>query len=178
LIVLWLQAPCRIHAGELFGSAADHLRLTEYDDVHPIVKIQAARIFEDHERFGFFRLGLAPFAVIQSVQIQIESADRLTNALASLNSWKLSSGELRRLEIRDLEISLFGEKQPRLHAATARPNTTGALELSKVSLTGGPTISISKATLQMTGPAAGRLRWRDGAKEAECPVLKPTENQH
>ena len=177
LIVLWMQAPGQIHAGGLFGSAAEHVTLTEYDDVQPVCKIQAARIFVDHEKWGFFRLGLVPLAVVQSAHVQIASADRLTNALASLNSWKLSSGGLRRLEIRDLEISLFGDKTPRLRAATARPNASGALDLSKVSLTGGPTVSISKATLQMIGPDAGRLRWRDGDKEAELSVFKPSENQ-
>ena len=180
LIVLWMQSPAPIHAGELAGTTAEHLRLTEYDDAQPIIKIQAARIFEDHERFGFFRLGLAPLAVLQSVQIQTASANRLTNALASLNAWRCAARDLRRLEIRDLEISLFGEKEPRLRAATARPNAAGALELSKVSLAGGPTLPIPKATLPMTGPTAGRLRWREGAieKEADFLALRPSENPH
>lgn len=176
IVVLWMLTPCGLRAGDLFSSAADHLRVTEYDGVQPIVKIQAARVYEDHELFGFFRLSLAPLAVAQSVRIQLESANRLTNVLASLNAWSLSSGELRRLEIRDLEISLFGDQEPRLRAASARPNASGSLELSKVWLTGGPTVSISRATLQMTGPNAGRLRWRNGAQETEFSILKPSEN--
>jgi len=172
-IVLWMQSPGRVHAGGLFGQAAEHLTLTEYDDVQPIVKIQAARIFVDHEKYGFFRLGLVPLAVVQGVHVQLESAGRLTNALACLNSWNLSARNLRRLEVRDLELSLLGEPEPRLRAATARANAAGAWELSHVSLPDGLAGSISKATLQMTGPAAGRLRWRDGEKEAELFILKP-----
>ena len=148
--------------------------MTEYDDVQPIVKIQAARIFVDHEKCGFFRLGLVPLAVVQGVRVQLESAGRLTNALASLNSWNLATRNLRRLEIRDLEISMLGEKEPRLRAATARANAAGVLELLHVSLPGRPAGSFSKATLQMTGPAAGRLRWRDGEKDAELFILNPS----
>lgn len=155
------------------GPSVEHVRLTEYDDVQPIVKIQAARIFVDHEKYGFFRLGLVPLAVVQSVRIQAESAGWLTNALASLNSWNLATRSLRRLEVRDLEISLFGEPEPRLRAATARVNAAGDLELSNMSLPGRLAGSISKATLQMTGSAAGRLRWHDGEKEAELFILKP-----
>ncbi len=172
-IILWMQSSGRVRAGELFGPSVEHVRLTEYDDVQPIVKIQAARIFVDHEKYGFFRLGLVPLAVVQSVRIQLESAGRLTNALASLNSWNLATRSLRRLEVRDLEISLFGEPEPRLRAATARVNAAGDLELSNMSLPGRLAGSISKATLQMTGSAAGRLRWHDGEKEAELFILKP-----
>jgi len=173
-LVLWLPSPGRILAGELFAPSADHLTLTEYDDVRPIVKIQAARVFLDHERIGFFRLGLVPLAVVQGAQVQLESADRLTNALASMNSWNLGSRSLRRMEIRELELSLLGEPEPRLRAATARANAAGALELSKVSLPGRPAGSIAKATLQLTGPAAGCLRWNDGDKMTELFVLKPS----
>jgi hypothetical protein len=84
---------------------------------------------------------------------------------------------LRRWEVRDLKISLFGEKEPRLRAATARATAAGALELRHVSLRGRAAGALSKATLQMTGPAAGRLRWHDGDKEAELFILSPSTTQ-
>ena len=175
LVILWLQAPGGIQAGDSFGSAAENLSLTEYDDVQPILKIHAARMFVGHEKYGFFRFGLAPLAVIQGARIQLDSACRLTNALVNLNSWKPVAGGLRHLEIRELEISLFGEQAPRLRAATARPSGAGALELSQVALAGEPGVAIPKATLEMCGPTAGRLHWRDGAREAGCFFLQSSE---
>jgi hypothetical protein len=175
MIVLCALTPHLARAGGLFTPSAENMTLTEYDDVTPIVEVHAARVFIDHEKYGFFRLGLAPLAVIQGVRVQVASASRLTNALANLSSWGPAEGNLRHLEVRDLEISLFGEKEPRLRAGTARPNPSGALELSHVSFAGGPPAAISKASLQMTGPAAGTLRWRDGQVENELLILKPPE---
>jgi hypothetical protein len=171
-LLLWLHAPPLVLAGELSGFGAEQVTLTQYDDAQLLVKIHATRVFLDHEKYGFFRFGLAPLAVVQGTQVQIESASRLTNALAGLNAWKLSSDGPRRLEIRDLEISLLGQKEPRLRAATARPAAAGVLELTQVALPGSSPATLPKATLQMTGPAAGRLRWRDGQKEAELFVFK------
>jgi hypothetical protein len=86
-LFLWMQTPGWLHAGGFLLQAAEGVSSVEYnDDVKPIVKIQAARIYLDHEKYGFFRLGLAPLAVVQSAQIQIESAAGLTNALANLNA--------------------------------------------------------------------------------------------
>lgn len=175
LFILLAQAPGRLVAGGIFGTSAENLSLTAFDDNQPIVKVRAARIFVDHEKFGFFRVGLAPLAVIQGVRVEIESAGRLTNALDALNSWNDSSGSRRHLEFRDLEISLLGESESRLHAATARVNASGALELFQVVAAGGPPLPIARATLEVTGPTAGSLRWRDGQQDRELFVLKPSE---
>ena len=175
LTVLGTQWPAYVPARDIFVDSAENVTLTEYGDVEPIFKVHAARFFLDHEKLGFFRLGLAPIEVAQGVQLQIESAGRLSNALAKLSSWNLSAFKARRWEIRDLAISLFGEKEPRLRATTARAGASGAWVLSQVSVTGGPPGLISKATLQTTGPAAGRLCWNGANQEHEFFVLNPSE---
>jgi len=175
LLVLLAQAQSQAHAGGPFGASADDVTLTEYDDVQPIAKIHIGRVFIDHEKYGFFRFGLAPLAVGQGVQLRIQSARCLTNALASLNSWNHSSGNLRRLELRDLEISLFGDTEPRLRAATARASSGDTWDLGHASVGGAAPAVISKATLQISGPQAGHLRWHDGNQEHDLFLLKPSE---
>lgn len=159
----------------MFGASAENATLTEYDGAQVVAKVHATRVFVDHEKWGFLRVGLLPLAVVQGVQIQIQSAGLLTNALSDLNSLNLSSANLRHLEIRDLQISVLGENEPRLRAARARIGSSGALELSNVSMVGsnGGPIFLAKATLQISGSAAGSLRWHDGEKATEFLVLKP-----
>jgi hypothetical protein len=177
---LWLQEPGRLHAEGIFGVPPNDTTLTEYDGLQLISRVHADRFFVDHQRWGFFRLGLFPIAVVEGVEIQVRSASCLTNALADLNSWHPSSAGARRLELRNLEISLLGEKEPRLHAAIARVGQGGALELSNVSVAvaDGTPVSLAKATLQISGSDSGRLRWRDGGSGGEFFVFKTLENQN
>jgi hypothetical protein len=153
--------------------------LSEYDGVHLIARVHTTRAFIDHEKWGFFRLGLLPVPVVEGVQVQIQSAGCLTNVLSDLNSWNASSGVSRRLELRNLDISILDEKEPRLHAAIARVGRSGSLELSNVAVgrDGGVPVSIPKATLQISGPASGCLRWNDSGKEVELFVFKPLKTQ-
>jgi hypothetical protein len=80
------------------------------------------------------------------------------------------------LELRNLEIKLFGEKQPRLHAVTACVGQNDTVELSTLSVFGiaGQQASISKATLQIAGSSAGWLHWNFDGRSQELFVFKPT----
>jgi len=179
-ILIGTQVPNCAHAGGIIGASLNDASVSEYDGLQLIARVHTTRAFVDHEKWGFFRLGLLPIPVIEGVQVQILSARCLTNVLSDLNSsWNSSSGDLRRLEFRNIEISLLGEKEPRLHATVARVGRSGVLELSNVSvsLDGGGPVSIPKATLQISGPASGCLSWNAGGKGVELSVFKPLENQ-
>jgi hypothetical protein len=133
-------------------------------------------MFIDYERHGFFRIGLLPIPVVENVQIQIQSADCLTNALFGLHSWSQPSIGASRLELRNLEIKMFGEKEPRLSAASARVGQDGVLELSAVSVFNatGQQTSIPKAALQAAGSSAGWLRWNSDGHPQEIFLFKST----
>jgi hypothetical protein len=148
----------------------------DYNGLAPVTKVHAARMFVDYERRGFFRIGLLPMLVAENVQIQIQSADYLTNALLALHSWNQYSAGLRRLELRNLEIKLFGKKQPRLCAASAQIEKDGVLELSTASMfsTTGQQTSIPKATLQVAGSSAGWLRWNVDGQPQDTFLFKST----
>lgn len=179
-MALWVQAPDHAQAEGIIGAPPNDTTLTEYDGLQLISRVHAARAFVDHEKWGFFRLGIFPIAVVEGVQVQILSAGCLTNALSDLNAWHPSASAVRRLEFRNLEISLLNEKEPRLRAAVARISPSGALELSNVSLAGdgGGPVSISKATLQISGPDSGRLNWHAAGKDDERFLFKPSDNQN
>ena len=145
----------------------------------PLAIVRAGQIYVDYERRGFFRIGLLPIPVAENVQIQIQSADCLTNALLALGSWDQSSVGVKRLELRNLEIRLFGEEHPRLSAANARAGPDGSLELTKVSLftaTGQPT-SIPKATLQVGGSSVGWLHWNIDGQPQDAFLFSSTSNK-
>lgn len=170
-----------LNAVELVGASANDVTSSEYNskDLSLVAQVHAAHLFTDYERRGFFRIGLLPIPVAENVQIQIRSADFLTNALLGLHFWNQPSVGVRRLELRNLEIKLFGEKQPRLSAVTARVGQDGVLELSTVSMlnaTGQP-LSISKATLQATGSSAGWLYWNFDGQRHDAFLFKPKSDK-
>lgn len=142
---------------------AEGVEITEYGltDLSPVAKVHAGRIFTDYEAHGFFRIGLLPMPVAENVKIQISSVERLTNALCALQEWHKASAGLRRLELRNVEISIFGETALRLRAARARVGNESTLELFDVSLPGqpGPPLTIAKGALQIAGNSAGRFSW-------------------
>jgi hypothetical protein len=179
--VLWMSLIPVVSVAGLAGTTANEVTLSEYDskDLSLVFQVHAARIFTDYERRGFFRIGLLPIPVAEDVQVQIQSADCLTNALFALRSWNQPSVGVRRLELRNLEIKLFGEKQSRLRAVTARVGQNGTVELSTVSVFGiaGQQASIPKATLQIAGSSAGCLHWNFDGRSQELFVFKPTSDK-
>ena len=179
--VLWMSLIPVVSVAGLAGTTANEVTLSEYDskDLSLVFQVHAARIFTDYERRGFFRIGLLPIPVVEDIQIQIQSADCLTNALFALRSWNQPSVGVRRLELRNLEIKLFGEKQSRLRAVTARVGQNDTVELSTVSVIGiaGQQASIPKATLQIAGSSAGCLHWNFDGRSQELFVFKPTSDK-
>jgi hypothetical protein len=173
----WAALELRIGAAEMAGATANNVTISDYspDDLSLVAKIHADRIFADYERRGFFRIGLLPVPVAENVQIQIKSADCLTNGLLALPAWNRPEIGVRRLEFRKLEIAFFGEKQPRLRAASAHVGRDGTIELSTVSLPDSidHQTPIPHATLQMAGSSAGWLRWNLGGQPEEFFVFKP-----
>jgi hypothetical protein len=181
VFALCVSLESNVSAAGLAGAAANEVTLSEYSpkDLSLIAQVHASRIFTDYERRGFFRIGLLPIPVAENVQIEIQSAECLTNALFALHDWNQPAVGIRRLELRNLEIKLIGEKQPRLSAAGARAGQDGVLELSAVSVfnaTGRQT-SIPKAVLQVAGSSAGWLHWNSDGHTQDIFLFKPTTDK-
>lgn len=166
----WAQTP--------FGQSLDNSTMEDYIGAQLAGRIYIKRAFVDHAQFGFFKLGLAPVPVAEGVQIQIRSADSLTNILEGLGSWNISPVKLRHLEFRNLEISLLSERGPQLRAGKARLVQPGILELSQISVSNPSqgAVSLRKAALQMAGPDCGCLSWNEGGRREELPVFQTKKN--
>ncbi len=177
LVATTMCAAPKFDAVKLAGGSADDATFTEYSskDASLVTRVHAARLFRDFELHGFFRIGLLPVPVAEDVQIEIRSADCLTNALSGLHFWNGPSLAVRRGELRNVEIKLFDENQPRLSARLMHMGRDGVLELFHVSMTGGTggqTI-IPKANMQLTGPSAGWISWNSEGKSRGLFLFKP-----
>jgi hypothetical protein len=176
-----------VQSAELIAIAARDVSLCEYDPktLSLNLEIQASYLKVDHERREFFRIGLLPVFVAGNVRISIASADCLTNVLPAVDTWRPPKSIARHLELRQLQISIMGKKQPCLSAAVACPETSGALNLREVVFTdrSGARRLLPKALLRMTGPQAGTITWSTpegspvSAVFLSCQPL-PTETHH
>jgi hypothetical protein len=184
-LVFFTAAVCALSVSDadagLAGSAATEVTVSEYSskNLSLIAQVHAACVFVDYEHWGFFRIGLLPMLVAENVQVKIQSAECLTNALADLRSWHQPASGYRQLELRNLEITMNGENQPRLRAAVARVGPDGTVKLSTVAVrtAAGQEVSLLKATLQIFGPSAGRLCWNSGGHQEERFILHATTDK-
>jgi hypothetical protein len=77
------------------------------------------------------------------------------------------------VELRNIEISLQGEKEPSLWAMKARIGGDGTMKLYALRWrdAAGRQHPLAKATLQISGPLAGRLRWNGEGQRQEFFLL-------
>jgi hypothetical protein len=167
-------------ATDFLAMPVEGVEVAEYahDSLTPIFQIHANRLLVEHERRGFFRIGLLPYLVAENVQIRIHSTEGLNNLLSVFHTGNLSPAAEHRLEIRGLEIFVSGEKSPRLRAAVARSGKDGAFELFSVQTFDktGRRLSIPLAELQISGNLAGRLAWNLEGHLQEVLISQPTTN--
>lgn len=161
-----------------FGASLHDATLDKYDGLKLIGRIHINRTYVDHEKWGFFKVGFAPIAVVDGVNVQIRSAGSLADTLDVVNSPNFSPGKLKHVEFRNFDISMLGEKVPRLRAESVRLLQANLLEFSHLSVTdsSGGSTSISRATLQISGPDCGCLRWNDAGRQQQLFVFQPLKN--
>lgn len=153
---------------ELLGFVAAGVDIWQYDsdEAAPVLELRAARLFTDHERRGFFKIGLLPMLVAENVQIQFRSVSGLTNVLAGLPPWMVGATDSHCVELRSVELFATGSDAIRLKAGLARPKQDGIWELKSVAVFAGAkqTFSLPEAQFQIVGPDAGRLIWKLGGQ--------------
>ena len=166
-----------VHAQMQLLPSLDGATLEKYQGLQLDSRIHINRTYIDHEKWGFFKIALAPIEVVDGVNVQIHSADSLANVLDVIKSSHVSAAVQRHLELRNVEIGLLGEKEPRLRAATVGIVRPDLLQLSHVSVSnGGVATSIPKATLQVSGPDCGCLRWNEGVSQHQMFVFLTSKN--
>ncbi len=103
------------------GTGANDFTTVEYDGLSPVAQVHVNRMFIDYERRGFFRIGLLPIPVAENVQIQIQSADCLTNALFELHSWHQPSSRATKIFRRRWSADLQSASGHPPHKAGCKP---------------------------------------------------------
>lgn len=165
---------------EVVSVCAQNLQISQYSPggASVVSKVNVNRLLTGYGRWGFFRIGLLPLLVAEDIRVETSSVGALTNALAGLRSWARPDIAGRRLRLLNLEIVPNGANPSHLRAATAQLGDDGGMQLTSVSLddAAGHQISLPVATLQLTGPDRGWLRWNVNGAPAKRFFLKPTSD--
>jgi len=156
-----------VRGGELNSFSAKGISIAEYspNQATLIAVVRADRLFVDHERLGFFKIGLLPMLVGENVQIHIASANCLSNGLWFTRTWDFHTADTQSIELRDVKIAVLGRNDfTQLRAAIAHPGNGGTWNLASVSVldSSNASLSLDRAELQVTGPEIGRLTWMRG----------------
>src|SRR5947207_312643 len=83
-------------------------------DGHQIAVIRAERIFIDHARMGFFRIGLLPFLAVENVDIEIRDPAEISRKLTLIQSHFARTSPDGSVELRRVRLSFPNENVPRL----------------------------------------------------------------
>lgn len=125
----------------------------------PTAVIRIKRIYKDHQRRGFFRIGVLPLWVAEEVHVQLlsyQNSDQLLNQLTrALTSQH--SGLSQSLEIRSLQLRLPDSAEPRLEAGRVRIAEDGSWRLldSVTWRTDSQTIHCNQASLSASQDSSG-----------------------
>jgi hypothetical protein len=127
-------------------------------NTEPAAIVRTDRIFTDYQRKGFFRIGLLPLAVLEGVQIEVRQPEHVFESLAGQDGW-VNADASKRIELRRVKLLASQPSDLCLEAGSACPGAGGCLELREGVQFRQATrrVQAPRATLQITGPNAGRL---------------------
>lgn len=127
-------------------------------DPQPTVIFRVERIYTDHQRKGFFRIGALPIAVMEGVTLEIRSLDSLTNSLVQLHQW-LGPQAANRLELRraTIHITMTATNHLQVGRVHVAPGGKWALLDGVCYSAGTNQIQATSGTLQVAGEHTGEL---------------------
>lgn len=112
--------------------------------------VQVGSLRKDHERKGFYRIGILPLVVAEDVSIRIVDESGLESALSSAHRDILANSDIP-IEIRRLKIATQSGGNPILTCEKAHLRN-GGWELRNVQvLVGNESLEIAKASLAPRG---------------------------
>lgn len=170
--ILWLAAPSAwADTGKLSGAApaplAKGIAAAVYLDdwASPAAIVRVRRIYPDHQRMGFFRIGVLPQVICEDVVLELHSTVQLGQTLARVRkSLKPHTGNAV-LELRRVAFVFPPETQPRLQAGAVRIPEAGPWQLVDVAFPAGQAPErAARGRLQVAGPQSGWLSWESGGR--------------
>lgn len=129
----------------------------------PSAIIRADRVHIDHQKRGFFRIGLLPMMALERLRLELCDTNHVPTVLADLSARLSSDHESAdAVEGRDFSLSFTGQSFTTLQSRTIRlgNRATWFLEEGIIQEPGAPPIPFRKAALNVTGPKAGELTFQ------------------
>jgi hypothetical protein len=127
-------------------------------DQKPVAVVRIERIVKEYQRHGFFRIGLLPQVVAEGLTLELREGSRATEILGELPFCLLKVISRGAAPVRGFTIRTPNQSIPLLQAAYL---SLGAgewrLRDGTLARPGVAPIRFTEATLQVTGPAAGRI---------------------
>ena len=134
-----------------------------------IIRIESMR--PDHERRGFFRIGVLPIVVADGVRLEVLDPGHGAEALSGAANWLSGRSGSRPVELRQVTLIVGREPIPWLEANRARTDNSGQLRLlDGITIRHGETTTRSSGgVLHLSGTNAGRVSWNSdrGAMTAD-----------
>jgi hypothetical protein len=153
--------------------------LTAFSDEagNPLAVVRADRVILDHERVGFFRIGVLPMIVIKGAEIEILLLERLAPQMQQIHL-HFSQNGARAVEFRKAAFRFPQDKSPRLSAKCIRSTSDGVWNLhSGVVVDSGRLFEFEEANLQVTGPRPGILTIKFRGTTKDIDLLRPGREQ-
>jgi hypothetical protein len=125
----------------------------------PAAVIRIRRLFTDHQRKGFFRIGLFPILVADEVKVEVIQPDAALAGLNAARAWLKPKAAKKSLEWRHVQVFFRNEPKPRLEVDRILLADQGGWRLSgPIHVTLGTNeFQALEGLLQVTGPQAGQL---------------------
>mgnify|MGYP001012909912 CR=1 FL=1 len=152
----------------------------------PTALITIQRIYKDHQRRGFFRIGALPLWVADGVTVQLLTQEAEEELIATLTrALRTCSGGMHRsMEVRSFQVFLGKEAEPRLQAGRVIIGDDGTWHLSDpVQLkTASQTMRWDRARISASGPDSDTARELcmvvEGARRISLfDILRPSNAQ-
>jgi hypothetical protein len=147
--------------------------------VQPLAIIRVDKIFVDHQRRGFFRIGVLPMLAMEGLSIELCDTNQLIVALTNVQSClSFKGGSSSVVEGRDFSLLCPGGKSEFIHARLARlENKEWKLVNGTLSRPGTNSIQFQEAVLGITGKEAGNVICRTDQGRVRVQLLSvPTPN--
>jgi hypothetical protein len=142
------------------GAKSRNIVLPLYPSGHlePGAVVHIGAIFTEHERRGFFRIGLLPVLVFDGVDFEIRDEDRFAASFKDIQPWLQSRAKGRAVELRGVRFFSPINSASLAEFGRIRFGARGEWEISQLVLANnGAEIRAQKGTLHLAGPQAGLL---------------------
>jgi hypothetical protein len=142
--------------------------------IKPLAFVRADKVFVDHQRHGFFKIGFLPLLAMERFSIELCDTNQLAAALAGTQShFIFRQGKANVAEGRDFSVLLPGNKIVILRARTVRLENEKEWKLTEgtISRPGTAVLPFHEAKLIIAGTDGGTVVYKADNGVVRIPLL-------